>query len=153
MAGSTVWPNGVDSFNLPVTGVPLATAPGSAFQVGSGLLAIQALETWLIGQPVNVVATSGTAQTLPDPTKFPVSDITLTGNCVFTLPAAVAGVMKSFVVYLGTGTGSHTATFTGVKWAASAVPVVTAAAGSLDAFSFVSRGTTWTGFVIGQAMA
>jgi hypothetical protein len=83
--------------------------------------------------------TSGTVQT---------ATLTASTACTFTMPTATAG--KSFVLLLkqAASTGNGTATFTGVKWnAASGTPVVTATAGKMDIFSFVSDGTNWYGSI------
>jgi hypothetical protein len=82
--------------------------------------------------------TSGTLQT---------ATLTASTACTFTMPTASAG--KSFLLVLGQApsTGSGTATFTSVLWAGGTAPTVTAAAGSVDMFSFVSDGTNWYGAV------
>jgi hypothetical protein len=87
------------------------------------------------GTSQTIVLTSGTVQTA-----------TLTGNCTFTMPTATAG--KSFILLLRQdGTGSRTATFTGVKYNSIGTPTVTATAGKMDIFSFVADGTNWYGSV------
>jgi hypothetical protein len=68
---------------------------------------------------------------------------TLTGNCTFTMPASTAG--KSFTLFLNSGAGNYTATFTGVRWADSAIPTATITAGKVDIYSFISDGTYWYG--------
>jgi hypothetical protein len=73
----------------------------------------------------------------------PVLTATLGASIAFTMPSPVAG--KSFILYLKTGAGSFTATFTAVKWPGGTVPTVTATANKLDIFSFVSDGTNWYG--------
>ena len=82
--------------------------------------------------------TSGTLQT---------ATLTASTACTFTMPTASAG--KSFMLVLSQAptTGNGTATFTGVLWAGGSAPTVTAAAGSVDMFSFVSDGTNWYGAV------
>lgn len=74
--------------------------------------------------------------------------MTLTSSCTFTMPTAGAG--KSFVVYLRTGTGGYTATFSGAKWAGGTAPTVTTTASRMDIFSFVSDGSNWYGVTGGQ---
>lgn len=101
-------------------------------------------------ETVNTVATSGTAQTLPDPASGPsISYVTLTGNCTFTMPTAVAG--KSLTVYLvQDGTGSRVPTFTGVKWPAATAPTWSTGAGKVDIVTFVcADGSNWDGFLGG----
>lgn len=82
--------------------------------------------------------TSGTVQT---------ATLTASTACTFTMPTATAG--KSFVLLLkqAASTGNGTATFTGVKWSSAGTPTVTATAGKMDIFSFVSDGTNWYGNV------
>lgn len=82
--------------------------------------------------------TSGTVQT---------ATLTASTACTFTMPTATAG--KSFILLLkqAASTGNGTATFTGVKWSSAGTPTVTATAGKMDIFSFVSDGTNWYGSV------
>jgi hypothetical protein len=84
-----------------------------------------------------LVLTSGTVQT---------ATLTASTACTFTMPTATAG--KSFILLLkqAASTGNGTATFTGVKYTATA-PTVTATAGKMDIFSFVADGTNWYGSV------
>lgn len=76
-----------------------------------------------------------------------VQTATLTAStaCTFTMPTATAG--KSFILLLkqAATTGNGTATFSGVKWSGAGTPVVTATAGKMDIFTFVSDGTNWYG--------
>ncbi len=82
--------------------------------------------------------TSGTVQT---------ATLTASTACTFTMPTATAG--KSFILLLkqAASTGNGTATFTGVKWSSAGTPTMTATAGKMDIFSFVSDGTNWYGNV------
>jgi hypothetical protein len=104
-------------------------------------------ETKLIG-PITegrvVGGNTGTAKTIAL-TNGTLQDYTLTGNCTFTMPTAVAG--QSFTLMLRTGAGSFTATFTGVKWPDNTAPLATATASKLDIFVFASDGTNWCGSV------
>ena len=70
---------------------------------------------------------------------------TLTGNCTFTMPTATSGT--SFIVKLiQDGTGSRTATFTGVKWPAGTAPTITTTATTgTDILSFVCINSIWYG--------
>lgn len=85
-----------------------------------------------------LVLTSGTVQT---------ATLTASTACTFTMPTATAG--KSFILLLkqAASTGNGTATFTGVKWSSAGTPTMTATAGKMDIFSFVSDGTNWYGNV------
>lgn len=89
-----------------------------------------------IAEVVNTVATSGAAQTIPDPmTGVSRSYITLTANCTFTLPADPStGAAASFMVQLKQdATGGRVPTFTGAKWANRAGPPGwSAGAGAID---------------------
>mgnify|MGYP000379069919 CR=1 FL=1 len=80
--------------------------------------------------------TSGTVQT---------ATLTASTACTFTMPTATAG--KSFILLLkqAASTGNGTATFTGVKWNVAGTPTMTATAGKMDIFTFVSDGTNWYG--------
>ncbi len=82
--------------------------------------------------------TSGTVQT---------ATLTASTACTFTMPTATAG--KSFILLLkqAASTGNGTAIFTGVKWSSAGTPTMTATAGKMDIFSFVSDGTNWYGNV------
>jgi len=77
---------------------------------------------------------------------------TLTGNCTFTMPTATSGT--SFIVKLiQDGTGSRTATFTGVKWPSGTAPTITTTASTgLDILSFVCINSVWYG-TFAQAFA
>lgn len=73
--------------------------------------------------------------------------LTLTGNATVTMPTKVMG--KSFMVFVKTGVGGYTCSFTGVKWANGLAPSVTASASAMDIFSFFSDGTNWYGVTVG----
>jgi len=85
-----------------------------------------------------LVLTSGTVQT---------ATLTASTACTFTMPTATAG--KSFVLLLkqAASTGNGTATFTSVKWGIAGTPTVTATAGKMDIFTFISDGANWYGSV------
>ena len=68
---------------------------------------------------------------------------TLTNNCTFTMPTATAG--KSFSMFLNSGSGNYTASFSGVRWADSAIPTATITASKVDIYSFISDGSFWYG--------
>lgn len=109
-------------------------------------------------EPVNDVAASGAAQTIPDPLVFPNSHIVLTAACTVTLPAAAKGA--SFTVALRQdATGGWAVTWavptgTSLSWPGGTVPALTTAASKMDMFTFVSfRGNGWAGMVAGQNYA
>jgi len=92
------------------------------------------------------IGTVTTASTL-SLTSGTVLTATLTAStaCTFTMPSVGSG--KSFMLLLkqAATTGNGTATFTSVKWNAGGSPTVTATAGKMDIFTFVSDGTNWYG--------
>ena len=69
---------------------------------------------------------------------------TLTGNCTFTMPTAEAG--RSFTMFLKTGAGSFSATFTDAKFPKSS-PTITTDANRMDIITFYSDGTNWYGSI------
>lgn len=78
--------------------------------------------------------------------------LTASTATTFTLPPVSAG--KSFVLYLKQPAAGALGTVTfvtspagNIVWPAGAVPVITAANGKLDVFSFVSDGAKWYGNV------
>ena len=93
-------------------------------------------------ESVVAIGSTGTSKTIAL-TNGAFQTATLTGNCTFTMPSAVAG--KSFKLLLNTGAGSFTATFTGVKWPAGTAPTITVTAARLDVLTFISDGTDWYG--------
>ena len=97
-------------------------------------------------------ANTSTAYTISIATAS-VQILTLTGNCTYTFPAAVAG--KSFLlVQKQDATGSRTATWpAAVKWPSGTAPTLTAMANKSDVFGFTCDGTSWYGRVIGSAYA
>lgn len=85
---------------------------------------------------------SGTSKTL-SLTSGTVHTCTLTGNCTFTMPTATAG--KSFTMFLNTGSGNYTASFSGVRWSDNTSPTITSTANKIDILSFISDGSYWYG--------
>jgi len=85
---------------------------------------------------------TGTAQTI-DISDSTLQTYTLTGNCTFTMPTADAG--RSFTMFLKTGAGSFTSTFTGVKFPRNVAPTITTDANRMDILTFYSDGTNWYG--------
>jgi hypothetical protein len=123
--------------------VGIGTAnPASALEVVGTTTLSGELKTTHYTESVVAIGNSGTTQTLAL-TSGTVQTCTLTGNCTFTMPPATAG--KSFVMLLRTGTGSFTATFTGVKWPGNVAPTITATAAKLEVISFIADGTNWYG--------
>lgn len=90
------------------------------------------------GTAITISLANGTVQIL-----------TLTGSPTITMPTAVAG--KSFIMYLNTGTGSYSVTWSTVKWPGGTAPTVTSTASKVDIYSFFSDGTYWYGTTVGQS--
>ena len=67
----------------------------------------------------------------------------LTANCTFTMPSNTAG--KSFILFLKTGSGGYTGTFTGVKFVGNTAPTITTAANRMDILTFTADGQNWYG--------
>jgi len=88
---------------------------------------------------------SGTAQTLAL-TAGTFQTVTLTGNCVFTMPANTA--VKSFTLKVFTGAGGFTGTFTGVDFPGDVDPIITPTATKYDLVSFVADGSAWSGSIL-----
>jgi hypothetical protein len=88
------------------------------------------------------IGSSSVSQTI-SLTNGNVQTCTLTGNCIFAMPPAVAG--KSFLLFLYTGAGSFTASFTSVKFPGGSAPTISTTASRTDLLSFVSDGTSWFG--------
>jgi hypothetical protein len=99
-------------------------------------------------EAASVVEASGDAETLPDPSVYGVSDVTLTASCTFTMPSvAAAGTAKSFLVVIEQGgTGSYVPTFTGATWPDGTAPSWSTAVGAVDQVMFSSTsGRAWVG--------
>lgn len=114
----------------------------------NSLLAAKA-DTTALADPqynVNVVATSGGAQTL-SPT-FAAHKITLSAACVFTFTAPTkAG--HTFLLFLS---GAFTPTFpASVKWDSGTPPSYTTP--SLYSFTTADTGVTWIGSQVAKAIA
>jgi len=88
---------------------------------------------------------TGTSQTISI-TNSTLQTYTLTDNCIFTMPTPDAG--RSFTMFLKTGTGGYSATFTGVKWPSSSAPTITTTASRMDILTFYSDGTNWYGNLV-----
>ncbi len=171
---NTNWETGVGTYTLSGTTLSRDTIlassnSGNAVNWGAGsktvfcgypaeravdTVLIQTLTNKTLTNPTvtNYVETQNTANTgasitinLADGT---VENLTLTANTTITMPTAVAG--KSFIIYLKTGTGGFSVTWSTVKWPSGIAPAVTTTASRMDIYSFFSDGTNWYGTTVGQ---
>lgn len=145
--------DGVDDEGTPAPTVTVAKlTKGEA-----GIAAAQAAaDTALGAEPVNVVAASGAAVTLPGPLVQPNSHITQTANCTFTLPAAVAGTtMLVAIKHNATGGWTRSWAVAGgdtLIWVNGNVePTVTPTANKTDLYVFTALiAGTWIGADAGR---
>jgi hypothetical protein len=108
----------------------------------------------------NTVASSGPAQTLPDPAtagSATLNRITLTANCTITLPTPQTGKSLTLIT-VQDGTGGRTitlATPSGViKWPGGSTPTYSSGASAVDVTTFVcADGTNWLGMPAGYSFA
>jgi len=126
-----------------------STSAVACTSTGTTVAGILTVTTYLETAPA--IVNSSTSQTI-SLASGTVLSYTLTGNCTFTMPTATSGT--SFIVKLiQDGTGSRTATFTGVKYPGGTVPTITTTATTgTDILSFVCINSLWYG-TFAQAFA
>ena len=145
--------NGLSITDNSPTNISVDSGPYGLVLAGDGAIDITSAVSNQINLNGNVTFTSytesvvadgnsGTSKTL-SLASGTVHTCTLTGNCTFTMPTATAG--KSFTMFLNSGSGNYTASFSGVRWADSATPTATITASKVDIYSFISDGTYWYG--------
>lgn len=102
-----------------------------------------------------VVATGGSAQTLPTVATDNGSDITLSANLTVTMPTAARGAYCYARIRqpASGGTYTYTVTHTGVKWPGGTAPTMSTGASAVDEYEYRSDGTHWYGATRGQAFA
>ena len=161
-----------------VTNIPLSTAVTGTLSVSNGGTGITAFGTGVataLGQ--NVSGSGGavltTSPTITTPTvtgtketkvAIAASDIdlsagnyftkTISGTTTFTVSnTASSGSVSAFILDLTNGGAATVTWFSGVTWAAGTPPTLTASGVDTLGFFTYDGGTTWRGFVLGQAMA
>jgi hypothetical protein len=135
--------NGTSAFTAATAGTDF-TSPSSTETMTNKTLTNPTINNYVEGVVAIGTVTSASTLSLTSGT-FQTATLTASTACTFTMPTATAG--KSFVLLLkqAASTGNGTATFTSVKWQSSIAPTVTATAGKMDIFSFLSDGTNWYG--------
>jgi hypothetical protein len=137
---ATTFPNNFLSNSTVTLGNATLTLGGTTSTVGN--LTVSNTTVTNYTESVVAIGNSSTAQTI-SLTNGTVQTVTMTGNCTFTMPTAVAG--KSFILIISTGSGSFTGTFTSVKFPSNTAPTITTTASRWDILTFVSDGTNWYG--------
>lgn len=108
---------------------------------------------------VSVIATGGTAQTLPDPATNAGTRLTLTSaTCTLTFPTAPSSPSsKSFTLHVHQdATGGRAIAWPAssiLKWGGGLAPALTTTASAYDVFTFVSDNGIWVGFPAAKAVA
>ena len=138
------------NFSSVVAGQNNTNGRSNSHVIGSNITATEDNTTYVenlnvkgtVTEGVFDIGNSGTAQSL-SLANGTFQRVTLTGNCTFTMPTAVAG--QSFILQVRTGAGGFTGTFTGVRWSGGVAPIITTTASRMDIVSFLSDGTNWYG--------
>ena len=99
--------------------------------------------------PVTTIAASGASQSLAFPTSGSKAyDVTLTGNCAFTLSGGAAGQLQMITLVVRGGAGGFTPALpSGIKWPGGIAPSIDASSGSYNEFYIrtIDGGTTYSG--------
>jgi hypothetical protein len=127
------------------------SGPDAMDTLNSVLAQILALKAAVVPTIV-AVAASGTTQTLTGAAGVGSTyDVTLTGNCAFTLAAATGGIYPQLVtLYLRQdATAGRTATFSGIAWASGSAPQLNTSGGAYDVLQLATLdGVKWLGSVL-----
>jgi FtsP/CotA-like multicopper oxidase with cupredoxin domain len=137
---SSAFPNSFLANSTATLGNATITLGGTTTSVGNLTLTNGTYTDYT--ESVVAIGNSSTTQTIAL-SNGTVQTVTLTANCTFTMPTAVAG--KSFSVLIKSGAGGFTGTFSNVKWTSNTAPTITSTASRLDVLTFVSDGTNWYG--------
>lgn len=99
-----------------------------------------------------VTANTGTAYTIA--LTGTVQNLTLTGSCTFTFPAATTAGRSFLLILRQDSTGSRTVTWpAAVRWPGGTAPTITATASRYDLYAFTADGSVWLGRTIAQNYA
>ena len=138
---NTVTINGGTANGLTSTNVTIISGSANGITVSNSTLVSSQFNAYTEGITTGYVNT-GSAFTL-NIANSTIITANLSATCTFTMPSNTAG--KSFILFLKTGAGTNTATFTGVKFVGNTAPTITATANRMDILTFVADGTNWYG--------
>jgi hypothetical protein len=140
-AFSNVTINGGTANGLTSTNVTIISGSANGITVSNSTLVSSQINAYTEGITTGYVNT-GSAFTL-NIANSTIITANLSATCTFTMPSNTAG--KSFILFLKTGAGTNTATFTGVKFVGNTAPTITAVANRLDILTFAADGSNWYG--------
>lgn len=138
---SNVTINGGTTNGLTSTNVTITSGSANGITVSNSTLVSSQFNAYTEGITTGYVNT-GSAFTL-NIANSTIITANLSATCTFTMPSNTAG--KSFILFLKTGAGTNTATFTGVKFVGNTAPTITAVANRLDILTFAADGSNWYG--------
>ena len=138
---SNVTINGGTANALTSTNVTITSGSANGITVSNSTLVSSQFNAYTEGITTGYVNT-GSAFTL-NIANSTIITANLSATCTFTMPSNTAG--KSFILFLKTGAGTNTATFTGVKFVGNTAPTITAVANRLDILTFAADGSNWYG--------
>ena len=138
---SNVTINGGTANGLTSSNVTITSGSANGITVSNSTLVSSQINAYTEGITTGYVNT-GSAFTL-NIANSTIITANLSATCTFTMPSNTAG--KSFILFLKTGAGTNTATFTGVKFVGNTAPTITATANRMDILTFVADGANWYG--------
>jgi hypothetical protein len=138
---SNVTINGGTANGLTSTNVTITSGSANGITVSNSTLVSSQFNAYTEGITTGYVNT-GSTFTL-NIANSTIITANLSATCTFTMPSNTAG--KSFILFLKTGAGTNTATFTGVKFVGNTAPTITAVANRLDILTFAADGSNWYG--------
>jgi hypothetical protein len=138
---SNVTINGGTANGLTSTNVTITSGSANGVTISNSTLVSSQINAYTEGITTGYVNT-GSAFTL-NIANSTIITANLSATCTFTMPSNTAG--KSFILFLKTGAGTNTATFTGVKFVGNTAPTITAVANRLDILTFAADGSNWYG--------
>ena len=138
---SNVTINGGTANGLTSTNVTIISGSANGVTISNSTLVSSQFNAYTEGITTGYVNT-GSAFTL-NIANSTIITANLSATCTFTMPSNTAG--KSFILFLKTGAGTNTATFTGVKFVGNTAPTITATANRMDILTFTADGSNWYG--------